>query len=590
MDRTFPRQKANLPWAWILAQQVLEQTGLRIRWTDQSHILRGDVAIEHLIRSSSDPPEGLPRVANNLSRAGLNFLRQFGAWQTDSVQNVWRFSVSPDITPKLPLFSAASRDWPAFRGWLTSMSITSVIMGDWSLALPRENRRAFAEQVLKAMIDASTVPVDPLLNASSQTLMASDGSCTPGMPKLHERRSTTFSTVGNRHAAVFSIGGRNTGILQAEVYGLVAATLQASRNTSNSIPIYTDHLNSSRLISDAFSNPPSTHAWATKPARSLYRWLLEMLTAINPPSRPTIIYTQAHTTSESLEARANAVADALASQSHSKPIRPASVPDPTFHMDEYTFFTKEDGYIESNISSYLSHFRARASVEGQTTLPFRSLYDQHAPPDHPYTRAPSAYSAVIQLYARSQQLPTAFSQFRRSFNTLPWCRTGCKQLETPHHIFVECPSFEAIRINHKSAIVGHTRTLLDSSEGIVDDSSKTGLITLAENLLHDHEVWPTGQSQYFLGMIPSVNSTLPDFTTGTPHKTVARTRVMTRLANTWHTEVIRVASRIWGELQRRCNHQRTILMRKEKEKLGEIWKSLPTHVQRCIPGNIEADL
>ncbi|KAK7048603.1 hypothetical protein R3P38DRAFT_2870378 [Favolaschia claudopus] len=459
------------------------------------------------------------------------------------------------------------------------MSLTNIITGNWSLALPRENRRAFAEQVLKAMIDASTIPVDPILNSSGQTLMASDGSCTPGMPKLHERRSTTFSTVGNKHAAVFSIGGRNAGILQAEVYGLVAASLQASRNPSNSIPIYTDHLNSSRLISDAFSNPPATHAWATKPARSLYRWLLQILTATPSPSRPAIIYTQAHTKSESLEARANAVADALASRSHSKPIKPASVPDPTFYMDEYTFFTKEDGYIESNISSYLSHFGARAAAKDQTALPFTSLYDQHAPPDHPYTRAPSAYSAVVQLYARSQQLPTAFSQFRRSFNSLPWCRMGCKQLETPHHIFVECPSFEAIRINHKSAIAGHTRTLLDSSEGIFDDISRKRLTNVAQNLLRDNEVWPTGQSQYFLGLAPNLN-------TETALTTVAKTRVMTRLANTWHTEMIRVASRIWGELQRRCNHQRANFMRKEKERVGDIWRSLPPHVQRSIPGDI----
>jgi len=35
------------------------------------------------------------------------------------------------------------------------------------------------------------------------------------------------------------------------------------------------------------------------------------------------------------------------------------------------------------------------------------LYDPHPPPTYPYIRATAAYSAAVQWYARSGQLPTA---------------------------------------------------------------------------------------------------------------------------------------------------------------------------------------
>ncbi|KAJ6498669.1 hypothetical protein DFH09DRAFT_849724, partial [Mycena vulgaris] len=109
------------------------------------------------------------------------------------------------------------------------------------------------------------------------------------------------------------------------------------------------------------------------------------------------------------------------------------------------FFTEKDGFIESNISTYILHFSSRAAVGNPSFLPssslFLAVYDPHPPPEHPYIRASSSSSAVVQLYARSQQLPTAFTTFRRSFNNLPWCRAGSTTLETVHHVFVECPLF-----------------------------------------------------------------------------------------------------------------------------------------------------
>ncbi|KAF8239259.1 hypothetical protein L208DRAFT_1017712, partial [Tricholoma matsutake] len=70
-------------------------------------------------------------------------------------------------------------------------------------------------------------------------------------------------------------------------------------------------------------------------------------------------------------------------------------------------------------------------------------YDQHPPPDYPYTRAPSSYSAVIQLYAHSDQLDLALTLSSRLHNGFqPWCRFGCHVLKSTHHIFTECLRFQ----------------------------------------------------------------------------------------------------------------------------------------------------
>jgi hypothetical protein len=78
-------------------------------------------------------------------------------------------------------------------------------------------------------------------------------------------------------------------------------------------------------------------------------------------------------------------------------------------MNEFTFFrvTRNDGWIESNIRIYIeqsvSRMTAEALAMGQSTW----LYHQPNPPTYIYHKATSAYTAAVQLYARSGQLATA---------------------------------------------------------------------------------------------------------------------------------------------------------------------------------------
>ncbi|KAK0436313.1 uncharacterized protein EV420DRAFT_1672520, partial [Desarmillaria tabescens] len=184
-------------------------------------------------------------------------------------------------------------------------------------------------------------------------------------------------------------------------------------------------------------------------ARSLYRWLLYNLTHSNIQNPHNIIYTPAHTDSTSMPSQINNVADNLTTCAQTTLLRPPPAPVPIFSMDHFVLYNFVDGYIESNIPSYVSSAFTTDTVAHVNFCPATTmllpLYDDYAPPEHPYIRASSVYSAVVQLYARSAQLDCTYTRFLRFGDMSPLCHAGCNELETVHHVFVGCPSFNHLR-------------------------------------------------------------------------------------------------------------------------------------------------
>ncbi|KAL6308919.1 hypothetical protein BKA93DRAFT_822185 [Sparassis latifolia] len=370
--------------------------------------------------------------------------------------------------------------------WLESLSLSLLVTGsgvnhssagrsgdsalqvthDWTLALPHIIRQSLAEFVLHALVLSShTPPLPPNVNS-----FTSDGSMVPTTPSFRHPCSVTFAAASSSSSLVCSLSSfRNaTSILYAEVYGIIAATLQC-RHTPNtpSLPLYTDHLNSVRIINDSIStsSPLLPHQWASLPARSLYWWLHQIL-LFNATQSPNITYTPAHTSQQTLPAVANAFIDFLASHSHHAPL--PTPPVPIFTMDNYTLFSLRDGYIESNPSTYISHAHIATVVEDKSFQPLHCvalpLYNHHPPPEHPYTCASSAYFAVVQLYARCDQLDTHYLRSARLSDTSLWCHFGCSSLETPHHIFVQCLSFTSLCTATWQDVLMETTKLLDGAE------------------------------------------------------------------------------------------------------------------------------
>jgi len=72
--------------------------------------------------------------------------------------------------------------------------------------------------------------------------------------------------------------------------------------------------------------------------------------------RTEVIHTKAHTDQVNLSSLLNAEADHYASKSQhiTNSLHPA--PIPTFFMDKFTFYRPKDGWIESNIRSFIEHY------------------------------------------------------------------------------------------------------------------------------------------------------------------------------------------------------------------------------------------
>ncbi|GJE96473.1 hypothetical protein PsYK624_126700 [Phanerochaete sordida] len=421
-------------------------------------------------------------------------------------------------------------------GSLSSALAARIPFDTWSLALPRADRQTLAENLILAGLRTFSRPA---LHPSYTNFLASDASALlpPRSPDV------TFAATSALGSTVLSLLSPTASSLHGEVLGLISAALLNLRLPADPLPrtIYTDHLNSvhfvsSRLVFHSPRLPPPT-----SPASPLYSWLLNILR--RSPTPPVIEYTRAHTSSSSLPASLNRFVDYLASSSHLSPS--LVLPYPTFTLPDYSLYCSDNGFVANTASSYLrtrAHARitSDASFRPNTTL-FRHLYDSHEPPSHPYTRASSSYSAVVQLYARSAQLDTRLTRSVRFGDSSPSCHFGCDADETAHHIFVVCPFFTHLRTLA-------ARELFDSTARLLDDvplQLRANILRVTRLLLHDEpSVWPQYSSHYYLGTLPSLSSL---------QHASAHPRTIARVIHCWHYACIRLAARIWGSYKRRIS-------------------------------------
>ncbi|KAI1787599.1 hypothetical protein LXA43DRAFT_861242, partial [Ganoderma leucocontextum] len=82
--RSFSPSQRTLPFAWIVAADVLRSLRLAIRDTDQSYLFTGDVALRHLSHILPPPPASpSSHIITNLERAGFTHLSHLASWQPD---------------------------------------------------------------------------------------------------------------------------------------------------------------------------------------------------------------------------------------------------------------------------------------------------------------------------------------------------------------------------------------------------------------------------------------------------------------------------------------------------------------------------
>jgi hypothetical protein len=320
------------------------------------------------------------------------------------------------------------------------------------------------------------------------------------------------------------------------------------------------------------------HSWSSLPAPALYRWILSVLRSFPPSSPPSLLHVRAHTDASDSPSRANALVDRVASSAHSLLINPPPVPLPTFFMDRFTPYLPPFQFIDSRFAGLLHSLLASRSFHDLAFTPFHTLtsffHDSHTAPSHPYIRASSAYSAVIQLYARSSQLPTRTILATRFRDRSPFCRFGCASLEDPHHLFVTCPAFHGLRAEYSHALVSDISRALGGST--LPPSLAPHLERVAAHLFHDNECWPLGSSRFFLGILPPL---LP--ATCVPSSlSLDANRLVSRVAHSCHMSAIHLAARIWGLVTRHHTSNASAPPSQERSRDADL--VLPDHLRHLL--------
>ncbi|KAF8913995.1 hypothetical protein CPB84DRAFT_42797 [Gymnopilus junonius] len=234
-------------------------------------------------------------------------------------------------------------------------------------------------------------------------------------------------------------------------------------------------------------------------------------------------------------------------------------------MDDFTPYCNFDGFVEQNISTFVNDRLASAQIQSvshlSSSVVLPHLYDEHPPPEYFYVRAPSSYSAVVQLYLRSGQLDTALTRFTRFTNDeQPWCRFGCIALESLHHIFVDCPRFSSFRQSTIHDLLASTISLLDTYSILPPIASS--ITTTIKGLLLNSEVWPLHKTFYYYGMLPRMDDLIPQASLSD----ISRNRLLSCLASICHSGCVILAARIWGVV--RCATNPTLTTRRHPTTLS----------------------
>ncbi|KAK0439458.1 uncharacterized protein EV420DRAFT_1316137 [Desarmillaria tabescens] len=513
LNTSFMRQQSGLPFQWRLAHDTMRQNGLSIRNTDLSFLFYGDVSLRHLNRTLHTRLSLPPQFITNLANAGLTHLFDIASFTLDPAKHdVVQLQPHPNVHFQNAT-TRAQEQWLQTSQWLSDLTLMDLCLDLeplWFLGLPPRLRMQQAQDLINAYYAVS--PHAPFPTSIPPGIFASDASMLPAAPSFRHQRSVTFSSISHSSALAMNLDCFRTSawVYHGETYGLIASTIHQYNLPSppshlpSSPTLYTDHLNSSRIVSSALHLPPLPHQWSSLPGHR------------------------------------------LASGSQHLQIRPPPAPLPTFFMDSFMLYSPNDGYIETSISSYLPSVLTSAAYSSPDFRPAMTMllpfHDQHTPPEHPYLRASSAYSALVQLYARSDQLDTTYARFRRFGNVSPMCISGCDALETVHHVFVSCPVYRSFRQHATQTLITETSRILDSAE--VPLLICRSFLQVVRCLFEDGPVWPQSLSRFYLGLTPP----LPALT-GLPGAKTSR--LLVRIAHTWHMSCIRLAGRIWAEYKRR---------------------------------------
>jgi hypothetical protein len=551
LKRNFTHYYGRIPTAWIVAQKGMGRmpSHLSLHQTDQSFVPRCEMSITHASKICARNGRVLPhgRTWISLHVRGIQWLHQISKWcgPVFKVHQVLPFS------SKRKVDQAAVNAWERMRETIQDALIVWFYTGDPDLLMERETCCLEAERKIHLFGYVTQLPPSWTMQDCTDdqaSSWGSDGSMIPATANPLEHKTITAAVSGPISVAVL-VTGRNNSILHGELMGLILDhVLSLSRKGPQEL--FSDHLNSVHIIQDARSTGGIEARLRKLPGRSYYRWIIH-IQRLSP--HLMLKYTPGHSREQTTPAILNSEADQHASyvqkHAHQLPIAPI----PTFFMDEYTFYTPDDGWIESDIKSFINASLVKAKVQelgiGRHHRMATWLYDQRPPPGFIYTHAVAAYSAAVQLYAWSGQLATASGLCQKAMLAHDLCRLGCCMIETPHHIFVECPIFQTFRNETAKEILRVTEKALESGKKELHEYP--GLRNAAESFLTDCSItWPLTLTQFYLGHIPPLERYIHRASCSS---TVMHDRLLRNIHSAWHVAAVRLTGRIYGDFLQRIS-------------------------------------
>ena len=214
------------------------------------------------------------------------------------------------------------------------------------------------------------------------------------------------SAIVDPQPVVLRVSGTNASSIHGEVMALIAAGLVISAHfSSTSHAVHSDHLQSIRLIEDIRSDTLPPNFWAHKPARSYYRWLGNVLSRAHDIR---FTHVKAHSSASDAPSLLNRQADDAASSAHYRSSSFPLAPIPTFSLDNFSLWCPLVGFIENNVLQFITSCLSQQVSHHLFFDSNQCMPSPIAPQSltFPYEWSSAGYSAVIQLYACSGQLPT----------------------------------------------------------------------------------------------------------------------------------------------------------------------------------------
>ncbi|KAH6902105.1 hypothetical protein BKA70DRAFT_1113294 [Coprinopsis sp. MPI-PUGE-AT-0042] len=541
------RLRAFIPSSWIAAQDLCRRSNWPLKDLNQGFFWTGNVGLPHLQNLLSPSNRCPHRHLAFLLRRNSHLLSDLGSWLLLDGIPKFRTHDHPSSSSAL----ATVLRWPDFTSWINNLpaSLVGDVVGSHQALLPRQMQQRMAEQTLLSFTNNPFIPKThiPSPHLFPLNTFASDASRVPF--SVSNSASVTFAATSRDHNSIrtscWSLAGLggNRDVAEGEVYGILLSALQA---LSSPLPphIWSDHLASIKLLQQNASFISPSHPYP-------------------------------HTSSSTPEAIMNRWVDQVASHAH-PPMPLSSAPVPTFTMDRFTLVDEHLGFLTSKVGHWITSQWCASHRALPDSIPV-SLFDCHPPPTYPYLRASSAYSIRVQLYSRSRQLDSEALKAKRLDSITDTCRFGCSIAETTHHLMVSCPRFSKLRESACHELLRQTETILNTCRSRPDQHPL--LVSTIASLCRDGPHWPTHHSQYYMGLLPPLGRMLEP--TGLCHLTnLQRHNLVSKLAASLHTGMIRCAGKIWSEV-------RSFSFRTSHPSKSRRLLALPSHLRHIKPSDSE---